>query len=195
MLVLLTVSCSDDESALLPYVTALVEANTDATGAINTIRTDEGTTFSVSQQISTSVADTTWRCLATYVASHDAMTLYSVKAVFSAHPKQASAFKVQPRDPMKFISAWRTDRYINLRIGLLTTGIGDHAFAFCLDSIGTTITGKTMAYITLFHQRPSDDAESYTDERFFSIPRAHYQACDSFAVTIPTYDGNITIVR
>lgn len=189
LLMLLMVSCSDDESSLPSYVTDLVEANTDATGVINTIRTDDGTIYHVGQQISTSVADTTWRCLATYTVDNDAMTLYSVKAIFSALPKEASEFKSLPRDPVKFISAWRTDRYINLRLGIMTTDGGGHAFGFCEDSIAVSSNGIRTAYLTLLHKRPDQDAESYTDEQFLSIPLAHYTECDSFEINITTYEG------
>lgn len=188
-------ACSDNDNALPAYTTCLVEANANANSIISSIRTDDGTIYSIDNVISANKADTTYRCLATYVPTATGIQVYSLKAIYSAHPLPASKFRSLPHDPVKFISAWRTDRYINLRISLLTTGLGNHAFAFCADSIGTSATNKQTAYISLLHQRPPEDAESYSEEQFLSIPRAGYQSCDSFAITIHTYDGDITIEK
>lgn len=184
------VSCSDDDDTLPAYITSLVEINTDAGSNVKSIRTDDGTTYPIHQAISANTADTTYRCLATYTLGTSGITLYSLSPVFSAHPKPTADYQSIPRDPVTFVSAWRTDRYVNLRIDILTTGADHHAYGFAHDSTTIAADGKQTACITLLHQRPKADAESYTENVFLSIPLSHYTECDSFDVNITTYEGD-----
>lgn len=188
------VSCDDDEHSQPSYIKSLVEVNTDASSNVKSIRTDDGTTYSVHQAISADKADTTYRCLATYTLSTSGITLYSTSPVFSAHPKPTSKYQSTPLDPVKFVSAWRSDRYVNLRIDILTTGVDNHAYGFAHDSTTIAADGKQTACFTLLHQRPKTDAESYTENVFLSMPLSHYSECDSFAINIMTYEGEKRII-
>ncbi|MBQ9175505.1 MAG: NigD-like N-terminal domain-containing protein [Bacteroidaceae bacterium] len=187
-------SCNDDEDTLPSYITSLVEVNTDAASNVKSIRTDDGNTYSIHQTISANTADTTYRCLATYTLATQGVTLYSISPVFSAHPKPIADYRSTPRDPVKFVSAWRTDRYVNLRIDILTTGADKHAYGFAYDGTTTAPDGKHTACFILLHRRPEADAESYTENVFLSIPLSHYTECDSFAVSITTYEGEKRII-
>ena len=191
----LMIACEDDDVHYPAYVTDLIEAYTNSDGMVSNIRLDNGRTFRVSQSIKANAADSTLRCLSTYVENGEDVRLYSITHIFSAHPVKWTEVKERHDDPVKFVSAWRSDRYVNLRIGVMTTKQSGHSFAFCEDSVTTDHDGKTKAYITLLHRQPDDDAESFTEEHFLSIPRAHYEECDSFVVSMTTYDGKITIVK
>ena len=188
-------ACSDKQDYIPSYAVDLVEVNTNSQSKIDNVRLDDGQVYSVHQSISASTPDTTLRCLVTYSVADANMTIYSAKEVFSKHPLPATLFKSRPTDPVRFISCWRSDRYLNIKIGVLTTGVGTHQFHFAEDSISQNAAGKRTAHFTLLHRRPDDDAESYTDERFLSVPLANYSRCDSFAITINTYDGPLVEQR
>ncbi len=188
----IAIACDDEETEQPSYITNLVEAYTDGSGNIRSIRTDDGTRYTVEQNINTGKADTVFRCLSTYVTTESAAQLYSLEPVFSAHPRPAAEFHSLPHDPVKFISSWASDHYINIRIGILATDGSNHAYGFAEDDV-TTVNGKRTAWFTLLHQRQNNDAESYTEELFLSMPRANYLDCDSFVINIHTYDGLKTI--
>ncbi len=188
------IACDDDEAEQPSYITSLVEAYTDGSGNVRSILTDEGNRYAVEQDISTGKSDTIFRCLSTYVLAESGVTLYSLEPVFSAHPRPATEFHSLPCDPVKFISSWTSDRYVNMRIGVLVTDKHNHAFGFAEDSVAAK-NGKRTAFFTLLHQRQDNDAESYTEDMFLSMPRANYQDCDSFVIKINTYDGVTTVTH
>jgi len=191
----LTLSCKDDEENDLPsYLVNLVEASTDSNAMITLIRLDDGNTYNVSQNVKAQHPDTTYRCICTYSIQESNIVLYELSHVFSDHPRSATSFKSHPVDPVKFISSWMSDRYFNLRIGIMTTDTDTHLFAFCEDSIVVESTCKKV-YFSLLHQRPDNDAESYTKELFLSMPTAGYSDCDSLIFHINTYDGLMRITK
>jgi hypothetical protein len=73
---------------------------------------------------------------------------------------------------------------------VLTTGKGTHSFAFCEEGFADNADGKKIVNVTVLHERPQGDAESYTQDVYMSIPMGDYACqCDSIAVNIPTYQG------
>ena len=163
-------------------------------GTLNTVLLDNGEQYDVSAQKLTSDArDTILRCRAAYTLSEGRLKLYSIVHVFSDKAYPADAFymvvdgvaihdtRFIPRDPVKLISMWKSGGYINLHLGIMTTGNGVHSYAFCRDSEG--------AY-SLVHQRPQEDAESYTEHLYLSMPIPQGEEHPSF--TVYTYDGIYT---
>lgn len=193
---LLSTACEKDDDTRVPaYLTELVEANTGHDGNVTTLTLDNGQTYPVSKSIKASVADTTYRCYATYMLQDDEITIYGLKHIFSAMPRRAELFKSRPSDPVKFISCWRSSRYLNVKIGIMTTGNGTHQFAFSEDSIVTNPQGQQNIYATLLHLRPETDAESFTEEMFLSMPIYCYDNPDTIFITMPTYEGMVTAER
>ena len=76
---------------------------------------------------------------------------------------------------------WRSGGYLNLHLGLMTTGVGTHQYAFCQDSVG---------HYSLLHLRPSNDQESYTNDVYMSMPVP--EDVDSLTFSVYTYDGIYT---
>ena len=187
---LFVTSCSSDDVHIPSYYVDLVEADTNLDSLVTVIRKDNGTSFNVTQEIKASVPDTTFRCLCTYSVEDDQLTVYSLSHIFSSRPRKAEAFDSLITDPVKFISCWRSGGYLNIQIGVMTTDAEYHRFAFCEDSIAD----KTV-FFTLLHQRPKKDNESYTKEMFLSIPIVSYTDCDSFAISVQTYEGLRQVVR
>ena len=188
-------SCAEDnEKEMLPYITELVEVSTGHDGIVMSIQTDDGINHQVSHVIKAEVADTVFRCVCTYTTENNQATIYSLTHIFSQPAYPFSQYKQPAVEPVKFISCWKTDKYMNLRIGVMTGDVGRHQFGFVEDSILNTATGK-KAYFTLLHRRPENDPESYTSEAFLSMPVQQYGDCDSLVFFLHTYDGIVRVAR
>ena len=192
------VACSagedDGDEYIPPYITDLLEVATDADGMLSVVALDNGATYDVTeQQKMTDYPDTTFRCRAIYTLEKETLKLYSVSTVFAQKPVPASAFSLVingvvypgeeyiPRDPMKVISMWKSGGYINLHLGLMTTGKQVHQYAFCEDAPGK---------YSLVHLRPYGDEESYTEQVYMSMPIP--EGVDKLTFSVYTYDGVYT---
>lgn len=189
-------ACDKDDDTRVPsYITELVEARTGHDANVMIITLDNGQTYPVTNPIKASTADTTYRCLVNYTLLNNEATIYGLKHIFSALPRPSEVFKSCPADPVKFISSWLSGRYMNIKIGLMTSGKGTHRFAFAEDSIVTNSEGQEHIYVTLLHQRPEIDDESYTEEMFLSMPLYDYRNPTHVTITLPTYEGMVTVER
>lgn len=197
-LAFLAVACGDDDEAPAPSVRMdFLEANTDAQGIVVSLTTDAGSELSVSQKITTDVADTTFRCVCAYALDdvQRRADVYSIKHIYSKHPIPASELTERPSDPVKVQSAWKSGGYVNIMLGELTTGVEDHVYAFSEDVAPDATNGSDKAVLTVLHARPEGDAESYTRDVYLSIPVERYESvCSSIEVNIPTYQGVKTFV-
>lgn len=199
-LCLLTVTvlaaCSDDDdrTSYPSVITELVEIHIGSDTLVSEILTDNGTVFTTSQRITAPKPDTLYRCISVYTRGADNhIDLYQLELVPSALPRTPDRFKQHPMEPVKLISTWNSSRYLNISCGILTTGMGTHSIAFCEDSI-TTKNGLQTVHIRLLHNRPENDAESYTQKTFISMPAFTYAGkADSIALTLNTYDGLRTL--
>lgn len=189
--VMMVVSCSDDKD-YPSLITDFVVARTNASGTVSSVSLDGGGRYDVSAQaIASSSKDTLLRCIASYTLEGDKMQLYNIAHVFSSRPRPAediqtvvdSALHLDtlPRDPLKVVSLWRGGGYINIHLGLMTTGSDKHSYAFSEDSTG---------HYSLVHHRPADDAESYTRQVYMSMPIP--DSVTTLTFSVPTYEGIYT---
>lgn len=182
----------DDRGSDVPsYVTDLIELHSDHEGVLYKASLDNGESYDVqSSQLRAEVTDTTYRCLATYTLDGGEMKLYGLKSVFSQRPLTIKELLTAddgtvvpdtlPRDPVKVVSLWNSGGYVNMQLGILTTG-GLHAYAFCQDGLG---------HYSLVHLRQAGDAESYTEKVYLSMPIP--DGVEHFSFSIYTYDGVYT---
>jgi hypothetical protein len=63
----------------------------------------------------------------------------------------------------------------------MTTGKGIHQYAFCEDSVG---------HYSLLHSRPKDDAESYKEHNYLSMPIPN--GVEHLTFSVHTYDSIYT---
>ncbi len=175
-------SCADDddEGATYPSLhTELAEVYTGSDKNVKTIVFDDGTTYSVSQVISSTTADTVFRCLCSYNIddnnSAESFKIYQIGSVPSSFPKSYDSFKSHESAPHKVISQWETDRYINAYISYKTTDNGEHHFSFCEDGITTDSEGHTTAHVSMIHTQPENDYESYSKRIYVSFPKYFYE--------------------
>jgi hypothetical protein len=186
-------SCSEDEGeSMPPMLMDFVEAHTDANCRVVKISSDAGRSFVVAQNITAGVADTTYRCVCRYTLdeSESNADIFSLQHIYSLPPFPKSDFEKHPAAPVTVSSVWKGGDYINLILKVLTTGKGTHSFAFCEEGFADNADGKKIVNVTVLHERPQGDAESYTQDVYMSIPMGDYACqCDSIAVNIPTYQG------
>lgn len=190
-------SCSDDDNdTAMPSILAeFVEANTAADGTIRTITTDNGTIYTLNNKIKTDVADTTFRCVCNFTPTDGAhkATVYNIKHIYSFPPIPAQQFESHDYDPVHVQSVWKGGKYINIILGVMTSGNGIHACAFSEDSVTLTAEGTKTVHVSLLHKRPDNDIEAYTQKVYLSMPVSHYaDSCQTIALSIPTYDGTKT---
>lgn len=196
MLCLLVSSCDKDDADDYSYpsvLTDLVEANVNSEQLLTSIRTDAGITYTTpNQQIKADRPDTTYRCLCSYEKGADnTARIYSIETIIAPLPKPASEFEELPQDPISVVSAWRSDRYVNMLFRYLTLGAEKHTFAFSEEERVSDEKGKTTVRVRLLHQRPEADAEAFTQKRYLSLPTYPYAAtCDSVALIVPTFAGD-----
>lgn len=181
-------SCSDDDDKRYPSLfTDFLTAETDSKGNVAFVTLDDGSRYAVSRIISTdNKKDTLLRCLANYTIDDGKIDIYNIRNIFSKHVLPADSFKTAAKDPVKVTSVWRGNKFLNIHLGVMTTGKGTHTYGFCIDSVK-----GNMSYVSLMHQRPEDDAESYTSNVYMSLPLEGF-ATDSLSFCVHTYEGIYT---
>ena len=182
------VSCFDDDSTPYPSLkTDLVVAETNAAGVVSKIKLDNGEMYDVtSKEVKFGVADTLFRCLASYAMENKGIKIYGITNIFSSKPVPLATLledgtyteETLPRDPVEIISMWKSGGYINMQLGVLTTGNASHAYAFCEEEKGK---------YSLLHRRPLNVAESYTSVVFLSMPIP--DGVESLTFSVNTYEG------
>ncbi len=187
-------ACDDDEDYVPSYVVELAEANSDEEGRIVSVRFDDGRTYNVDQDFTASLSDWTYRCLCTYSLDGESVHIYSLNSVFAQGARPLASYLTYPLDPLKFVSCWKSDRYLNIKVGVMTSGGKAHSYGFSADSVSTA-NGVNTAYFTLLHKRADNDDEAYTEETYVCMPLSDYSDFDSLVVCIPTYDGIIKVKR
>lgn len=185
--------CSDEGDVHYPsLVTEFAEVFTDNTGAVYSFVNDKGKAFVPRQKITTERPDTVLRCICRYaIGDSDVVDVYGVEHVYSQYPFPADSVKNVSVHPVNMRSVWKSGGYINMHLGFLTTGVGKHTFGFVLDSISSSAAeGKSIVYASLFHNRPDEDDESYTEKVYMSMPIGKYvDSYDSIQFSVLTYDG------
>lgn len=197
--ILLSAACSDDEDYTYPsVVTELVEATTNAEKNIAFIKRDGGETFYPgNQKIAASAADSTYRCICTYEMLKDEkgkatqnVKLYKLQSIFSKFSVPHDQLKTHDHHPIQVISTWKSERYFNMYFGLLTTGVESHYMAFSQDSTVVSALGNKIMHVSLIHQQPKNDPESYTHKTYLSLPLYTMKdEADSLIFHVNTYNG------
>lgn len=180
-------ACGDDTADYPSFVTDLVEVHTDASKTVVAISLDNGKRYAVSseQKMKAEVADTIYRCYASYVIDNGFVRLYELRHIISSYPVPYASFKQHPHEPVKIISMWKSGGYVNLHLGVLVSGVKSHSYDFCCDSI---IDGTE--YVSLLHLRPEGDGEAYTQHVYMSLPlQRKGDAPANTVLSINTYDG------
>lgn len=202
LLICLLTACGDDEyhypDVKLEYLTAF----SDAGGDLESILTDEGTTYSVVEDASNIHINpnSSVRIVGNYgkIATADGnegVKLYASLNAVSPLPMPADKFKDGvKKDPANILSIWMGLNYLNITLEVKAQN-GKHKFGFIEDEVITNAeTGKSEVYLTLYHDA-GDDVQAYTQRAYLSVPLQQYavDGVQSVAVhfSLLTYSGKV----
>lgn len=196
MALLALTACSKEEYQYPSITTDLVDLQTDNNSNVKQILTDDGKVFVPNKIVkyASSTPDSTYRVRCAYKVLEETgnkISLYRINQIVSAYPVFSSYFENGIKtDPVKIISIWQSERYINLHIGLMTKG-ELHEVHFIKDEPVINASGTKTQHITFYHSQ-GNDPEGYTREAFLSCPLYNLglQSNDSVIFSINTYDGN-----
>lgn len=170
------VGCSSDDEELPPYNTVFGEVLTDHSGKASILRYDDGRESSITNDISQLTPDSIYRVVTRVLENETdkSVTIYGVQGVLSPMPKEYESAKVR-RAPVDVITAWRSPRYINLRVAVHRGNEKVHYFGFKDNGYISYESGKRTKVYELMHDK-NDDIESFAEDVFMSCPV--YQLAD-----------------
>lgn len=190
--------CKEDKYVYPSVLTEFIDAQTDATGTLSTLITDQGEVLNIQPRegLSGLTPDSVYRTVSIYeplAGSEQEVFLYSSQLILSMLPLPADQFKQIKTDPVSIRSIWRSGNYINL-ILLPQIKENTHAFHFADQGIKQEYGRQTLT-LTLYHDRNKDE-EAFTREVYLSIPLWGYEGVlkkgDRIIVQINTYEEGIT---
>ena len=185
-------ACSQTDELSPAVRTDLLCATTNAEGLVERLVLDNDQSLRIDgQSINANAKSATLRCLCTYAVNADSTvaTVYSISKTSCYAPIPADSFDTRPMDPVNVVSVYKTGRFINLHLSMLTTGMTGTQYDLCLDSL---TSDSTILHCSFLFKRVAADNESYTKHFYHSIPLnlANYShPFDSIFISVNTYDG------
>lgn len=196
LLPVLTAACGGDDYVYPDVVTEIACLQTDETGTVRHLITDDGTEWAVRQRsgLDGLVADTTYRTLTMYApadagAGTREADLYSSQLVVAPVPLPAEKFKEIKTDPVELQSIWQGGGYLNL---IVVARVKDqaHKYHFIENGITRHTDGKKTLDLALYHDR-NNDTEGFDRKVYLSVPLWVYagvlQEGDTIAFHLNTY--------
>lgn len=187
----LLISCSEDEDILPAYTQDLADLQTNEKGYATTLTTDNGTVFSISNEVKGLHSDTTYRILAAYIPSENRAILNSYATILAPN---VSKYKTEAlsTDPLTVTSCWKGLDYINFRLAIKGSVEKSHYFGFHQTDLITNDNGSQTLCVLLLHNQ-NDDSLYYTRETYISLPLIPLRSLltvgrDSIRITVQTFD-------
>lgn len=176
----------------------MCEANTSSDSQLQSILTDDGTTWQLSKAATADWVnrpDTTYRALVYYnnvsqSGNTALMEIVNIAQVPVIGVMERAKLLKMKTDPVEVVSLWKsgTGKYINVRLNVKTGSVDDDAkgqtLALRKDSTTTAEDGKTCSHLTLYHDQ-GDVPEYYSQSVLFSLPVSRIDA-DSVRLYIQT---------
>jgi len=165
-------SCSDNDSWADNYITNLAEINTDHDGIGTTMRTDNGSTYILTNAINLGRPDTTYRCICIYTLNKTNAKIADYAKTFSSLPiTDTTGIKIK-RDPCQIQSIWLSGNYLNARMLVQGKDI-PHVVGFIDNGIRQNPDGSNTLDILLHHDQ-NNDQEAFTRTIYLSMPLKGY---------------------
>lgn len=181
MLLLLLVSCSNDDGPYPSLITEFADMLVDSTGVATTLTLDDGKTYSISNHITELEPKSVYRVVSSFEQEQDRATIYSLNSVHILRDSTA----IRKYDPIGVLSAWRAGKYINLHLSPKTQE-GRQYWGFCVDSIT-----PHHARLSLHHDQ-NGDPTSYSTAVYASLPVDSIKGIDkgdTITLSINTFKG------
>lgn len=186
--------CSDDADEPLPaYVQTLCELETDSTGRAWKVHFDDGHESLVKTRADGLVPDSIYRIKATTLEYADGVELYNAAVVFSPMPLVFKSIADIKTDAVEVLAAWRSPRYINLRLSVMRGHTAGHFMGFADLGVKLNANGSLTKTVKFYHDQNGDDP-NYHQETIVSCPV--YQmtdvlrhGTDSVSIAVETRQG------
>ena len=184
LLILLVASCSgDNASDIYPsIVTEFAMIQTDASGAMTQLTTDDGRSFVITNPQSGFAPNARFRVVCGYVVDGQSVTLHHATGAYLL--RDSTAVTHEP-DPVKVTSVWQSGRFVNMQLAPLTQG-GIQYWGFRTEGV------SSRTHHIRLHHRQNADPLSYTQTIYASISVDSLKSVtsgDSIALHVSTFQG------
>lgn len=205
MLTTMLAACSDDEHS--PYQMLIAEMADVYTGErqgndvfITSALTDKDVRLTFAPQRKASWAttpDSVYRALVYYnnVETADPAAPKSVEVLgitpalyLRPHSRKDAKDWYDEQDGVRLTAAWRTERYVNILIDVMTGVADNRTQVFGLVDEGISSADNTIHLFRLCHNQ-NGVPTAYSQPTYLSIPVKGIPSSHTICVRIPTFDG------
>ncbi len=195
---LTAVACSSDDDGD-PYPSLITEPmmiTTNAAGVPLSFVTDNGTRYTLLNQLTEWPKDTVLRMVGGYVVEEPAKArLMTLSRMYVFHDCSSEAELY--RDPTGVVSVWLGGGFINMHLLPMTQG-GAQEWGYLRDSTCTNSRGGTTHHLSLYHSQ-KDDVAAYSGHLYCCIPldsvASPRAGTDSIVLAIHTFNGQPAVWR
>ena len=182
MLLLLFVSCSNDDGPYPSIITEFADMRVDSTGMATTLTLDDGTTLGITNHLTELEPKSTYRVVSGFTKEDGRATIYSLTGAYILRDSTSTP----KSDPTGILSAWRAGKYINLQLSPKTQDCSRQYWGYCMDSIT-----PHHAHLSLYHNQ-NGDPTSYSTTVYASLPVDSIKGIDegdTITLSINTFKG------
>lgn len=189
--IFMVTGCSDEgDTPLSPYRQELCEVQTDGRGRTTVLCRDNGQTCHITNPVEGLTPDSLYRALAVVTEEEGGVSLHGLSAVLAPFPHRYDKSLLRT-DPVDVVTAWRVDRYINLRLAISRSNMAVHTIGFADMGILVWPDGKRTKMLQLLHDSYNDEAH-FTQELTVSCPLYHLagelrKGVDSVSIAVNTF--------
>lgn len=184
--IFMVAGCSDDDEAFPPYQQQLCELVTDSQGRAVKLRSDDGKEHIVVNPIGNLTPDSIYRVSAVITEHPDGVSLHGLSSVPAPFPRLFKNGTLRT-DPVEVLTAWRVERYLNLRLAITVGNEAVHTLGFAEKGTITHPNGKRTRLLTLHHDSNAD-GQYYRNETCVSCPLYKFpDDIDSVSLSVVTY--------
>lgn len=164
-------ACSTDDEIAAPALRyELGELRTDSQGKPLIVKLDNSLFIETKDYPLTLHPSSLYRVLVAYDHEHQSGLSTKVYHIVTVPaPPPSASLEAQTTAPVRLLSLWRTERYINLRLGIGRSYKGEHRAGFADKGIIEHPNGRRTQVLQLFHNDGGDRSD-YTQEIYLSCP-------------------------
>lgn len=194
--IFMVAGCSDDDSPLPPYRQELCEILTDSQGNATILRYDDGEEHPITNPQTNLVPDSIYRALALVEEEADGLTLHGLSAVAAPMPRRYVPSELHT-DPVEVVTAWKVERYLNLRLAVNRSNETPHSLGFADKGILKNDNGTCTQLLQLLYDNHNDGQyfryETNVSCPLYSLTSDLRKGIDSIRITVNTYEGTFAM--
>lgn len=170
-------ACGTDDQPLAPALRyELGELHTDSQGKPTLVKLDNALFIEAKDYPLTLQPSALYRVLVAYDSAQPSGLSTKIHHIVTVPaPLPSASLENQRTVPVRLLSLWRTERYINLRLGIGRSYKGEHKAGFVDKGIIKHPDGRRTQIVQLFHNDGGDRSD-YTQEIYLSCPTHHLRS-------------------